>query len=195
MIGCYKTHASLFEDCLRHTSYAGIHGFDGLNGCFHHAGVPDHVTVGKIEHDDIVFTAVYALHNPVGDLTRAHLRLEVIGCYLRRGDKHPVLPLIALLNAAVEKESDVCIFLGLGYSQLLQTLFTDIFTKGIRKRLRMERHLHIGHRDVILRHAYEKHGEKAPLSLKTSKVGVDDGAGDFTRPVGSEIEKYDRVAL
>ena len=45
-------------------------------------GVSHHVAVGKINDDKVVAACLNRIDQRVGDLVRAHLRLQVIGCHV-----------------------------------------------------------------------------------------------------------------
>ena len=67
--------AELF-DLVEDFSDAGIDGLGGLDRRREHAGVADHVRVGKVDDDDIVLAAIEPLENLIADSNGAHLGLE-----------------------------------------------------------------------------------------------------------------------
>ena len=63
-----------------------------------------HVAVGKVQNDYVVGTRFNALHALLADLAGAHLRLEVVGCHLRRGHQHTILAGENSLRPTVEEK-------------------------------------------------------------------------------------------
>ena len=55
MVSRDQGNAALGQDRVDNLAGAGINGFDGRNRCFEDARMADHVAVGEIEDDDIIF--------------------------------------------------------------------------------------------------------------------------------------------
>ena len=83
----------------------------------------DHIAVGKVADDHLVFIALYSLDALFRNGGCAHLGDEVV-CreLLRRRNEASLLALAGLFNAAVEEKRDVRVLLGLGNAELLITL-------------------------------------------------------------------------
>ena len=79
----------------------------------------DHVGIGEVEHDQIVFAGVDGADRLVGEFRRRHFRLQIVGRDLGRRHHDAILALVGLLAAAVEEIGDVRVFLGLRHAQLL----------------------------------------------------------------------------
>ena len=78
----------------------------------------------------------------------------------------------------------------LGHAQLAQVLAKDILQLFVG-----EGHGDVGHRGVVLRGADIVNGQEAALALDLPKVGVDQGAGHLSGPVGAEVHEDDAVAF
>ena len=152
-----------------------------------------HVAVGEIQDDDIIVPGFDALHAFLTDLRGAHLRLEVIGGHLGRGDQHPVPTGEDGLTSAVEEEGDVGVFLRLGDAELGHAHFAEVLAQAVVYQYPGERHLHIGHGGVVLRVADIGQGEELPG--KAVELGVHQGPGDLPGPVRAEIEEDDAVVV
>lgn len=115
-------------DNLLYTVVDSPHCFgDGMvNTCVTH-----HVTIGKIHHDEIILLRIDSTDELVLYLEGTHLRLQVVGCHLRRMNQNAVLTLERLLAAAVEEESHVCILLRFGCMQLTLAEPAEILAQGI----------------------------------------------------------------
>ena len=112
---------------------AGINRFNRLAGCLEHTCVADHVAVGIIKNNYVVFSAFNASDHFVSNSEGAHFRLHIIRRDLRRRDQCAVLAGIRFLDAAVEKEGYVRIFLRLGDAKLRHAFVGDIFAECIRQ--------------------------------------------------------------
>ena len=157
--------------------------------------MPDHVAVGIVEDDHVVFPAFDPLDHLVGDDVGAHLRLHVIGRNLGRGDQRAVLARVGLLDAAVEKEGDVRVLLRFRNPQLGEALVGDVLAEGVVEALRLEGHLDVRHRHIVLGHADEEDVLLAALALKALEVRVHEGPGQFARAVGTEVVEDHRIAV
>ena len=154
----------------------------------------DHVAVRIVQDDGVVFVTVDGCKQLVGDFIGAHLGLEVIGGDGGGFDKDPVLAGVLLLNAAVEEEGYMSVFLGLGNPELLETLVGDILAEGVFKRLGLECYMDVRHGCVVLSHADIIEALEL-LSLEAAECGVDKGSGDLSRSVGAEVKENDRVVI
>ena len=82
-----------------------------------------HVWGSEVAHDELVLALLDDLRDLLRDALDTHLRVLVVRRHLRRRDHVALLVLELLLDTAVEEESDVSVFLGLGDVCLLHTLF------------------------------------------------------------------------
>ena len=57
-------------------------------------------------------------HDLIADQIRAHFRLKIISCHLRRRNERPVFTLKFRFHAAVKEEGDVGVFFGFRNAQL-----------------------------------------------------------------------------
>ena len=185
--------AALAAGGLHHLANAGIHGLHGLDGRVKDAGVAHHVAVGEVQHDDVVGPGLDALDALLADGGGAHLRLEVIGGHLGRGDEAAVLPGENGLHAAVEEEGHVGVLLRLRDAQLGHAHPGEVLAQAVDHALPGEGHLHIGHGGVILRGADEGQGEELPG--EAGELRVHQGAGQLPGPVGPEVEEDDAVVV
>jgi hypothetical protein len=76
-------------------------------------GTTHHVGRRKIAHDKLVLVLAHDSSYFVRDAVHAHLGLQVVRCHLGRVDKEPLFVLELLLDAAVEEECHVRVFLRL----------------------------------------------------------------------------------
>ena len=113
------------------TSYADIDCLDRLDRSCLIAGVADHIAVREVDDDGVILSALDRCYESVADLVSAHLRLKVIGRYLRGRNKETVLARVRLFLAAVEEEGHVSILLRLSCAELLQSEFAQIFAECV----------------------------------------------------------------
>ena len=83
----------------------------------------DHVAVGKVKDNRIIFFALDRINNLVRHLVCAHFGLHIVGRYFRGSNKDSVLALVLLFNAAVEEERHMSVLLGLCDSKLCLAVF------------------------------------------------------------------------
>ena len=110
---------SLFKDCVNDAGNTVIQCFDGLHCSRHNPGVTDHIGIGEVQDDHVVFVCGDLLKYLVRNLIRTHLRLEIVGRHFRRRHEDPVFSRIRRFHAAVEEERDMSVFLGFCDAQLL----------------------------------------------------------------------------
>src|SRR5699024_9184476 len=124
----------------------------------------------------------------------AHLRLQVIGSYLRRFYQDPVFSFVGLFYTAVKEEGYVSIFLCLCNTGLLQSVSCKEFSKGILDRYLMKGHFCIRDRRIILCKAYI--GKIQSLfSFKAVKFICTESSCDFSGSVWTEIKENNRVFI
>ena len=152
----------------------------------------DHVAVGEVQNDNVILVFLDQGKNRLGNLICAHLRLEVEGGNLfgrRRRNENSVFAFELGFFAAVEEESYVGILLGFSNAQLSLSALGEVLAHRHGKRLRRICDVNIRHGRVILRHADVGQREEAVFALKALEVRIDEGAGDLTGAVGTEVEE------
>ena len=100
------------------------------------ARVPDHVGVREVDDAGAEPARGQGAHGLLGDLGRAHLRVEVVGRALPGGHEHAVLAGKRRLDAAVEEVRDVRVLLGLGEPQVLDARLGPDVREDVRQVLR-----------------------------------------------------------
>ena len=55
--------------------HGGVNRFNGLDSCGNNSSMADHVGIGIIAYDDIVFAACDSINEAVSDFRQAHFRL------------------------------------------------------------------------------------------------------------------------
>ena len=175
---------------------AGVGRLAGGDGRFQHAGVADHVGVGEVDDHEVEAPRLDRADHRVGDAGGAHLRLQVVGRHLRRGDQGALLAGEGLLAPAVEEEGDVRVLLGLGGVELGAAVLRDDGGDRLGDVLRREGDLHprrefvvvLDHRDVMQARGPGGAGEAV-------ERGVEQSAGQLARAVVAEVEVDHRVAV
>ena len=154
------------------------------------AGVADHVGVGVVEDDQVVFAGADRRDHLVGQLRRRHLGLQVVGRDLGRGHHDAVLAGIRLLAPAVEEKGDVRVLLGLRDAQLRAAGVGDDLAQDVRAALRREDRRHqLVERVGVLRHA-DRGGECDHARAREAvEFRIEHRGQNFARPVGAEVEE------
>ena len=78
----------------------------------------DHIGVGEIEHDHIIFIGLDLFDDFFRDNGRVHFRLQVIRRNFRRRYEDAVFTGIRFFFAAIEEIRDVSVFFRFGNAQL-----------------------------------------------------------------------------
>ncbi len=91
VVGDDEERATGFADRVSDAAKPGIDRLDRLDRGRQTAGVPDHVGIGVVQDDQVVFAGTDRLDRFVRELGRRHFRLQVIGRDLWRGDHNAVL--------------------------------------------------------------------------------------------------------
>jgi len=103
MVGREEQRAAGFANGVGNPAETRIHRLDGLDGRVQLAGVTDHVGIGVVQDDEVVFPRADSGDGFVGELRRRHLGLEIVGGHLRRRHHDAILTGIRDLVAAVQK--------------------------------------------------------------------------------------------
>ena len=142
VVGGDQQRAARPLDRIHDLAEAGVDRLHRLDRGRQAAGVADHVGIGEVQNDHVVFAGVDRLHRLGGQLRRRHLRLQVVGRDLGRRHHDAVFARVRFLAAAVEEISDVRIFLGLGHAQLRAAGVGHDLAEDVRKALRREDRRH-----------------------------------------------------
>ena len=181
-------HAINLFDCLNCFSNALVDSLDGLDRCVLNACVAYHVRICEVYDDNIIFSGADRVCQLLTNGRCAHLRLKVIGCDLRGLHKDTVLTRIRLLNAAVEEEGNVGIFLCLSNSRLRLPVGSKELTESILDRLFLECDKFVRDRLIVINKAYI--GGLDPLrSRKSCKLVITECAGHLSCAVRTEVEE------
>ena len=113
-----------------------------------------HVRICEVYDDNIIFSGADRVCQLLTNGRCAHLRLKVIGCDLRGLHKDTVLTRIRLLNAAVEEEGNVGIFLCPSNSRLSLPVGSKELTESILDRLFLECDKFVRDRLIVINKAY-----------------------------------------
>ena len=116
---------------INHLLHAVVNCPHGLFNCDPDARMPNHVAVGVVDYDEVIFLCADGVYQLVLDLVCAHLWLEVVGGYLWRWHEDAVLALIRCLATAVEEECHVGILLCLSYMKLVLAVVCKILAEGV----------------------------------------------------------------
>ena len=109
----------------------GVDGGDRLGDGFINARVSDHVAVGVVDDDEIVFLFGNSLAKRVANFEGGHFRFEVVGSDLRRRDEDSILARERRFTSAIEEECDMGILLRLGDVELLETFGREEFAERV----------------------------------------------------------------
>ena len=192
--GNYKLSADL-NDGVRNGPDALVHRFYGCHCRVENACVAYHVAVGQVHDNKIQFSALYALQNLFRNQICAHLRLKIVGGYLRRRHKYALLAFVGLLHASVEEERNVSVLFRLGYAKLLKPKRGNVLAQSIVQGLRFERDGNVGDGSVVYGKAYVAQILKHYLARKSVEVRIHEAAGYLPCPVRAEVEEYYGIAV
>ena len=182
--------------CLADFTDTLVDRLNGFDRCLHDAGMTNHVAVGEIADDDVVFAGTHLFAEGIADLFGAHLRHQVIGRELpRRRDQHAVLAGILLFHTAVEEERDMRVLLSLGDAQLLEPRVRDDLAHRVFQFLRRERHREIHEGLVISCGADILQREDGLSALESIEVRLRERIGHLTCAVRTEVHEDDGVAF
>ncbi len=201
MVGADEHRSADFLDGIDRIAEAFIHHLNRLDGRLLHAGVADHIRIGKIADDHIILAAPDRLHQMIAHLISTHLRLEIVGRdILRRIHQNAVLILVGLLLPAVEEERHMRVLLCLSQTELGVPVIGKPLSEGIGDLHFLERDFLVRDRFVIVLEADILHIK--PLSSRASrktvklvKIIVAEAVRDLACPVRTEIKEDDAVAV
>ena len=178
---------------FRYLLNAMVQRFNRFNRCFHHAGVANHVAVRIVTNDGVVFTALNRCNQLLGQFSRAHFRLQIVGRDFRRVDQNTVFACERLFYAAVEEEGYVRIFFGFGNTQLRFFVLRHPLAEGVGQRCWW-----VSHRSFDVGRVFRQHHKVEVNDFLTGEaieVSVNECASDFTRTVSTEVHENQRIAV
>ena len=188
--------AALTGDGVGDAAQAGVDGFDRHDGGRQAAGMADHVGVGEVHDDQVVFAGVDGLDGAVGQFGSGHFGLQVVGRDLGRGHHDAVFARVGCLLAAVEEVGDVRVFFRLGHAQLGAAGVGDHFAEDAVHGHRREQRAHAaGEIVAVLGHADSAGGQHETRAGEAVKTFVEEGGEEFADAIGAEVEAEQDVAL
>ena len=113
-----------------------------------------HVWVCKIDDNHIILTGTDGCIQLLRYFRCTHLWLQIVSCNSWRLYKYSVLILVWLFNTTVEEECNMCIFLCLSGTKLLQTICSKILSKCILDLLLLESDDLVRDRLIVILEAY-----------------------------------------
>ena len=114
-----------------HAVHADVDGHYRLLDGVIDAGMAYHIPVGEVQNDAVIYLRVERLVECCGYLGCRHLGLQVIGGYLRTGNKDAVLVLELVIASAAEEEGYMRELLRLGDTQLAHAGFGYDLAQGV----------------------------------------------------------------
>ena len=147
-----------------------------------------HIRICEVYDDNIIFSGADRVCQFLTNGRCAHLRLKVIGCNLRGLHKDTVLTRIRFLNAAVEEEGNVGIFLCLSNSRLSLPVGSKELTESILDRLFLECDKFVRNRLIVVDEA-DICGVDSLLSRESCKLVIAERAGHLSCTVRAEVEE------
>jgi hypothetical protein len=154
--------------------------------------VPDHVGVREVEDRKAVAPGAERRHGLGGELARAHLRLLVVRPDLaRRRDQDALLPLVLVLDAAVEEVRDVRVLLCLGGVELGHAGRLEHVRQDVRGTLRTERD-RARLAGPVRRHRGQER-QWCVHAVEAVELRIGEGGADLPRAVGPEVEEDELV--
>ena len=159
---------------------------DRLGGGLHLAGVPHHVRVGVVDHDQGVDALSNRSNTAFGELVGGHGRRLVVGGDPGGGHQMAVFAGEGFFDATVEKVGDVGVLLGFGGAELAQAMAGHHLAQQAIEGFRRERHLD-GQAALVLGEGHHMQG--ADLDpLEGFEFGHHQGPDQLPHPVGAEVE-------
>ena len=167
---------------------AGIDGFHGFDSSLQHTCMPYHIGIGKIQDHYVILICVQQFQQLVRHQLRTHLRLQIIGCHLRRRDQDPILTGVRFFLATVKEKGHMSIFFSFGDPQLLKLPVGQHLAQGIRQSFRRKCHRRFDS-FIILSHTDKLYRAGRLRTCKMRKILIYKSPGQLSGPVGTEIEK------
>src|ERR1700733_4343183 len=152
----------------------------------------DHIGVRIIDYQNVKLAAFDCFHDLIGDLRRAHLRLQIIGSNPWRRDQNALLTGEFGLNAAVEEKGNVGIFFRFSYPQITQAVLGHYVGQNHLKmdRAESDREWQLF---VELGHAGELY--VLALAREALEIWLGERHRQLAGPVRPEVEEYDAISV
>lgn len=131
MVGSDHENVVVLHTSLVDLTNGLVGGSDTLDSSFVHTSVANHVRGREVVHDKVELALTETLGHLGTDTSSTHLGVKIVGSHAGRGDHVADLARELFLNAAVEEESDVGVFLSLGNVALLQVLLAEPFGQNV----------------------------------------------------------------
>ena len=185
----------LCQDGVYDLRYALIQGFDGFLCSLYDTCMTNHIGVGKIQDDQIVFICFDGFQNFFCYFISAHFRLQVVCGHLRRRNQDAVFVAVRCFHTTVEEEGYMGVFFCFRNAQLGQPLIRDIFSQRIGHGLRREGKGDVGHLGIVLSHADVAEIFDLFFSFKSIEILIHKCPCDFSGTVRAEIEHDHSIAV
>ena len=98
----------------------------------------NHIAVGVVADDQVEFAVFNGSDQFVGHFRGAHLRLQIIGGYIRGFHQNAGFAGVFFFAATGEEEGNVGVFFGFGNAQLGQAQIGYVFANAVAQRGRRE---------------------------------------------------------
>ena len=190
--GDHGNNALLLEFFENHPQTI-VNCFTGLNRSRQYSSMANHVTISKIQNNEIIRVLIETLDQLLGYGTGTHLRLQVVGFYLLwRRNQTTLLPGKRLFTTTVEEKGNVSVLFGLRNPQLTQAPVSYHLPQTIKQGFRRKDNRQTKIR-IILRHADigARFGETG--TLKAAEIIFSQGHGNFTSPITAKVKKNNSV--
>ena len=173
---------------LDYLLHALVYRPDSFGNGVVNARMAHHIAIREVHNNKVVLIFLDSGHELILHLVSAHLRLQVVGCYLRRRHKDAVFALERSLTTTVEKESYVGILLCFGRMKLFLAQFRQVFAERILHVFFREEYVYVLEIGVVGRHAVVLQALNRVHSL-FRKILLREYSSDFLSSVVTEIEE------
>ena len=148
-----------------------------------------HVRVRKVDDNNIILAGTDRCIELLRYFRCAHLWLQIVSCNSWRLHEYSVLILVRFFHTTIEEECNVCIFLCLSGTKLLQTVCSKILAKCILDFLLLESDDFVRDRLIVILEAYICQWKLSTLTLKSCKLICTERSCDLTRTVRTEVKE------
>ena len=183
-----------FLDRLNDSADYLVNSFNSFDCSSFDAGMSDHVAVCEVDYDRVILAASDSTAESIAYFERTHFRLKVICSDLRGRNKNSVFARERFLNAAVEEECYVCIFLCLSCAELLHSELGEIFAEGVCDDLFLERNVLVRDCCIIVRE-YDELGNDSRASVEACEIIDAECTCHFAGAVRTEVEEDNGIAV
>ena len=154
----------------------------------------NHIRICKVDDDNIIFLGTNSIRQLVAYFVSTHLRFQVISSNLRGFYKDSILTFIWLLNAAIEEEGYMCIFLGLSNTCLSHVMCCQILTEGVGDLFFFECNGFVRDSLIVFREAYVGQIQTF-FSLESGELICAECSCQLSCTVRAEVEENHRVFI